>query len=104
MKKEYVEIYIEFSKKDIKLVELSYNGIRFCPQIRLEDEGDIKPNWTVEIIIRESRNNFSFYADLRYLSENAPKELLKKGKEFILFDGPNQIAKGEILTDLISMQ
>lgn len=58
------------------------------------------PKWTAEIIIRRFDSNSSCYADLKYMFDDAPYYLLAKGKKFILFDGPNPIAKGEVLTNL----
>lgn len=96
MNKQYVEVYIKWFKEYEQWAERS-NCIRFCTQIRLEEEGEDKPIWTAEIIIKKFSDPSSCYADLKYLFEHAPNHLLKKGKSFALFDGPNQIANGKII-------
>ena len=57
-------------------------------------------NLIIEVIIRRWGSDSSCYTELRYLFDDAPKHLLKKGKKFILFDGPNEIAKGELLNGI----
>lgn len=100
--REYVEVFIQWEKEDIGLglTELPQGGIRFCTQIKFDEEGDVIPKWTAEIIIRKINDQFSCYANIKYLFEGAPYYLLSKGRRFAIFDGPNVIAKGEILTDL----
>lgn len=97
--KEYVKAYIQWFRNDIKWQEIPLDGIRFCPQIKFEEEGYILPKWTAEIIIRRANTSSSCYVDLKYLFEHAPHYLLIKGKKFIIFDGLNAIAKGEIVED-----
>jgi hypothetical protein len=99
MNRHFVKVYIKWLKKGIEHTIIPPNGIRFCPQIRFDDEQNVQPIWTAEIIIRKWGNSSSCYADLRYLFDHAPNYLLKKGKKFIVFDGPNAIAEGEILND-----
>lgn len=96
-----VRINIEWLKSHVKLEEIPTNGIRFCPQIKFEEEGEEIPQWTAEIIIRRKIDESLYFGDLRYLFENAPKHFLRKGKRFIIFDGPLPIANGEVVTDLI---
>lgn len=100
MNKQYVDVYIEWQQESISHVEIPSEGIRFCPQIRFEDEVEILPKWTAEIIIRSWGINSSCYAELKYLFSTAPNYLLKKGNKFIIFDGPNIIANGEVLSNL----
>lgn len=47
----YVQVYITFYESDRVCNEISYNGIRFFPLIRFEEEGDMMPRWTANIII-----------------------------------------------------
>lgn len=99
MIREYVNVYIEWINKQINYVDIPQKGIKFCPQVRFEKEGATIPKWTAEIIIRKWGENASCYAEFKYLFEGAPLSLLKKGNKFELFDGPNEIAKGEVLED-----
>jgi hypothetical protein len=62
----------------------------------------LNPNGYKIIEIRRSIDKSLCSGDLRYLFENAPKHFLKKGKRFIIFDGPFPIANGEVLTDFIN--
>lgn len=100
MKEKYVKVYIEWLNKGISKSEVPPEGIRFCPQIRFDDEKNKDPNWTAEIIIRRWGDNSSCFAELRYLFDKAPHHLLKQGKTFIIFDGPNKIANGKVVSDL----
>lgn len=100
MEKQYVDVYIEWFNKDISYPEIPPKGIRFCPQVRFEDQGSAIPKWTAEIIIRKWGSKASCYAELRYLFDHTPNYLLKQGEKFILFDGPNEIAKGEVLNGI----
>lgn len=100
---EYVEVNIQWYKEKSQLVQVPIEGIKFFTQIKFDEEGDKIPQWTAEILITKSINQCLSYGRLRYLFEHAPKHLLKKGKLFIVYDGPSQVAKGEILTDLIKI-
>lgn len=99
---KYVEVEIEWLREQTRLEQIPIDGIRFCPQIKFEEEGDKIPQWTAEIIIRKSINKYLCYGDLRYLFKEAPNHLLKKGKKFIIFDGPFPIANGKVVTNSIS--
>lgn len=54
------------------------------------------PLWTC-IVQNESIEEKISIAKIRYLSEDAPQELLKLGAEFELFDGNRNVAKGTII-------
>lgn len=97
----YVKVNIEWIKPHIELYDIPDEGIRFCPQIKFEEEGDKLPQWTAEIVIKNNISKSLCAGYLRYLFEQAPDYLLKRGKRFVVFDGSFPIANGEILTDLI---
>ncbi|WP_143318590.1 hypothetical protein [Clostridium sp. HBUAS56017] len=101
MDKEYVQASIEWFGDEIEWPEIPLDGLKFHPQIKFEEEGDVQPKWTVEVIIRRVSNNSNYYVDLKYLFEQAPHNLLRKGGKFVLFDGPNAIAKGEVMEDVL---
>lgn len=95
---EYVDVRIQWFRDKCQLVDKPSNGIKLFTQIKFPEEGDKIPQWTAEIIITRSINEKLCYGNLRYLFEQAPKHLLEKGKVFIVFDGPLEVAKGEVLT------
>lgn len=96
---EYVKVNIEWLTKKEHLEQIPEDGIRFCTQIKFDEEGEKIPQWTAEIIITKCIGQYLYSGNLRYLFEQAPKYLLKSGKKFTIFDGPFLVAKGEVLTD-----
>lgn len=96
---KYAEVSLEWFEENGQLDYTTSKGTRFCTQIRFIEEGNKIPQWTAEIIITKSINKCLSVGNLRYLFEHAPNHLLKKGSKFIVFDGPYQIAKGEVLAD-----
>lgn len=97
MTKRNVNIFVKWLRIEIKPYEIPKGGIKFFAQMLVEDEGVSLPNWTVEVVITSAIDIFTCYGKLRYIANEAPNNLLIQGKKFILFDGPNAIADGEIL-------
>ena len=71
-------------------------GMRYCPIIVFAAEKSEGTLWSAEIYNTYIEDRTSI-ADVSYLVDDAPYNLLKPGNEFSLYEGQRVIAEGVIL-------
>lgn len=77
-------------KKKIPAVD-----IMFYPMIKINTDEEII-NWSLVLINKEFIDVYETTAEMKFLTDNAPHQLLKSGIEFTLYEGAKKIAKGKI--------
>jgi len=68
-------------------------GMRYCPIIVFESEQSGETLWSAEVFNTSIEGRKSI-ADVSFLVDNAPHELLRTGNRFSLYEGQNVIAEG----------
>ncbi len=74
-------------------------GTHYGPQIQFSGEDVFSDDtvWSSDIIVGKTEDEGNCKILIKYLAEGAPKENLKSGNKFKLFEGPRYVAKGVIL-------
>ena len=70
-------------------------GMRYCPIIVFEGNQTLDSLWSAEIY-NTSINGRVSTADISYLSDEAPFNLLQVGSKFRLYEEQQVVAEGEI--------
>ena len=71
--------------------------MRYCPVMVAKPLEITGSTWSVAIINKSIDGLFST-ADLSFMSPDAPHETLTVGLEFDLYEGPNLVASGKIIS------
>ena len=71
-------------------------GVRYNPLITFEGEQVSEKLWSAEVF-NTVINGRTTEADVSYLSDDAPFNLLQAGKKFLLYEGQQVVAKGVVL-------
>jgi len=74
-------------------------GIKYCPIIEFPNTPSVCGSWSAEINILSQLSKLESHANVSYLSEKAPFELLQKGADFELYEGKRLVAKGIVLSE-----
>jgi hypothetical protein len=76
------------------------SGPRYITVARFEDDKDKYPEeaWSLVLEFSDSANDpRSVVADVKFLAEGAPVELLHEGSKFELYEGHRLVATGKVL-------
>ena len=71
-------------------------GMRYCPIIVFEAENSGETLWSAEVYNTSIEGRLS-YADVSYLVNEAPFDLLTVGNKFSLYEGQSVVAEGAII-------
>jgi hypothetical protein len=75
-------------------------GPRYITVARFEDDKDKYPKEAWSLVLEFSdlpNDSLSVVADVRFLAEDAPVQLLHKGSMFELYEGHKLVATGKVL-------
>lgn len=72
------------------------NDTKYCPIISFP-ENYLLETWSAEIVVIETNAEGESNANLSFLLDEAPFELLKKNVKFQLFEGKRLVATGVVL-------
>ncbi|HYG09038.1 MAG TPA: hypothetical protein VD835_03585 [Pyrinomonadaceae bacterium] len=75
-------------------------GPRYITVARFEDDKDSYPKEAWSLVLEFSGlpdNSLNVIADVRFLVEDAPVQLLHQGSIFELYEGYRLVARGEVL-------
>lgn len=72
-------------------------GNDFVATMLINGEEVIIPSWCVRVVVTQTLNQKYCTAEITHTANQAPSHLLTSGNTFLIYDGPNPIAKGEVL-------
>jgi len=73
-------------------------GMRYCPILVFDDEQCGDTLWSAAVYNKEI-NKRQTIADISYMADDAPHQLLQSGKKFFLFEGQQVVGEGIVCAD-----
>lgn len=68
---------------------------KYCPIIKFDDI-DMDGDWSILFYCTEINEHCEEVVNMKFLSDNAPSELLISDRKFALYEGRKMVAKGYI--------
>ena len=80
----------------VPVVSNEKNNSKYCPIIVFPNVIYKNESWSADINIRSQVDKYESIAEISYLSEDAPFELLQEGANFELYEGNRLVATGTV--------